>query len=141
MRARRIVIHNESLSIEWIMILRGRATVPTLTASLIALSVLLPSRAARAEDVYEFVDRCRKEQLADCFYRIAERLKQLNAGSKYRVCLPSSFGGGIFDSGVLPVSLLEHVRVNLAAAQFGRAEANVDEVMAGIVNGIYPCGK
>ena len=118
-----------------------KMSLPTLTAGFIALCVLAFSPAAHAESVYDFVNRCRKEQPADCFYRISERLNQLNAGRKHRVCLPTSFGGGVFDTGVLPVSLLEYVRANLAAAQFGRAEADVDEVMAEIINGIYRCGR
>lgn len=116
-----------------------KMSLPTLTAGFIALFMFSP--AAQAESVYDFVHRCRKEQPADCFYRISERLNQLNAGRKHRVCLPTSFGGGVFDTGVLPVSLLEYVRANLAAAQFGRAEADVDEVMAEIINGIYRCGR
>jgi hypothetical protein len=108
-------------------------------AILVALSVLVSFRPASAETVYEFISGCRQDRLADCFYRIAERLKQLNTSGARRVCLPESFGGGIYDSGVLPVSLLEEVRVHLSAARFGRAEVNVDDVMSGIVNGIYPC--
>jgi len=124
------------------MIFRARGRfVSKLAAMLVALSVTLFPRSANAESVYEFVSECRHDRLADCFYRIAQRIKQLNASGARRICLPESFGGGMFDSGVLPVSLLEEVRVHLSAAQFGRAEVNVDDVMSGIVNGIYPCNQ
>jgi hypothetical protein len=120
---------------------RGTTVVPRLVAILVAVSVILLPRPASAESVYEFVSQCRQDRLADCFYRIAQRIKQLNASGTRRICLPDSFGGGMFDSGVLPVSLLEEVRVHLSAARFGRAEVNVDDVMSGIVNGIYPCNE
>lgn len=112
-----------------------------LTAVLVLLIVLLPASPARAEAVYEFVTRCRQERLADCFALIGERLSQLNTGDGRRICLPRAFGGTIFESGVVPVSLLEYVRVKLSAARFGRAGSNVDDVIVGIVNALYPCGS
>lgn len=120
---------------------KGGTTVSRLTALFVLLSCLLPASPARAEAVYEFVTQCRQERLADCFALIGERLSQLNAGDNRRICLPRAFGGTIFERGVVPVSLLEYVRVKLSAARFGRAGSNVDDVIAGIVNALYPCGS
>jgi hypothetical protein len=115
--------------------------VPKLAVVLVVLSALICPRAARAEAVYEFVTRCRQERLADCFALIGDRLARLDTGARPRICLPRAFGGMMLDGGVVPVSLLEHVRVKLSAARFGQAGAETDDVIASIVNGIYPCGS
>lgn len=113
--------------------------MPRTAMVLIALSLALLPRPVRAEAVYEFVAHCRQERLGDCFDSIRSRLDSLNAGTARRICLPRAFGGVVLERGVLPVSLLEHVRVKLSAARFGEAGANVDDVMTRIVNQIYPC--
>jgi hypothetical protein len=100
---------------------------------------VLLARPAHAEAVYEFVKHCRDEKLGHCFNRIATRLSDLDTGANRRICLPRSFGGTMVESGVIPVSLLEHVRLKLSAARFGDAGSDVDAVIARIVNGIYPC--
>lgn len=106
-------------------------------ALVLLLSVLLSPAPAQAEPVYDFVTHCRQARMADCFQSIADRLNELKG--RRRICLPRGFGGALSETGVIPVSLLEHVRVQLSAARFGDAETNVDDVMARIVNTIYPC--
>jgi hypothetical protein len=113
--------------------------VTKATATAIALCVVLLALPARADDVYEFVKQCRDEKLGDCFDRIGTRLSDLNAGPNWRICLPRRFGGTLIESGVIPVSLLEHVRLKLSAARFGDAGSDADDVIVRIVNGIYPC--
>lgn len=115
--------------------------MPKLLAVALALSLLLCPPPARAEPVYEFVAHCRKDRLGDCFALIGERLGQLDSAGKRRVCLPRRFGGTLLENGVLPVSLLEYVRINLSAARFGHAEADADDVMARVINDIYPCSS
>ena len=88
------------------------------TAILIATGVLLLARPAQAEAVYDFVAQCRGEKLGHCFNRIGTHLTGLNASPNRRICLPVSFGG-MLSNGVIPVSLLEHVRLKLSAARFG----------------------
>jgi hypothetical protein len=90
--------------------------VTKMTAAAIAMCAVLLARPARAEPVYEFVKDCRDEALGHCFNRIATRLSDLNAGGNRRICLPRTFGGTMVESGVIPVSLLEHVRLKLSAA-------------------------
>jgi len=113
--------------------------VRTLMAMLLAVTVATHAMPARAEALYEFVNHCRDEQLGRCYDRIGDRLNSLNVRADRRICLPVSFGGITLQAGVIPVSLLEHVRIKLSAACFGEAGANVDDVMAEIINGIYPC--
>ena len=108
------------------------------TAILIATGVLWLARPAQAEAVYDFVAQCRGEMLGHCFNRIGTRLTGLNTSPNRRICLPVSFGG-MLANGVIPVSLLEHVRLKLSAARFGDSGTDVDIVIARIVNGIYPC--
>lgn len=106
---------------------------------LIALIVAAVPVTARAEPVYDFVSNCREEQLADCFHQIEQRLNRLNSGSNRRVCLPRAFGATMFESVGIPVSVLEHVRLALSAARFGKSQHDVDTVISEIVAGIYPC--
>jgi hypothetical protein len=113
--------------------------VTKVTATAIAMCAVLLARPAHAEPVYEFVKQCRDETLGHCFNRIATRLSDLNTGTNRRICLPRTFGGTRVESGVIPVSLLEHVRLKLSAARFGNAGSEVDAVITRIVNGIYPC--
>jgi hypothetical protein len=113
--------------------------VTKVAATAIALCAVLLARPAHADDVYEFVKQCRDEKLSQCFYRIGTRLSALNAGANRRICLPRTFGGTMVESGVIPVSLLEHVRLKLSAARFGDAGSNADDVIARIVNALYPC--
>ena len=110
-----------------------------MTATAIAICAVLLARPAHADDVYEFVKLCHDEKLGQCFHRIGTRLSALNTGPNRRICLPRTFGGTMVESGVIPVSLLEHVRLKLSAARFGDAGSDVDAVIARIVNGIYPC--
>lgn len=110
-----------------------------VTATAIAVCAALLARPAHTEPVYEFVKHCRDEALGHCFNRIATRLSDLNAGGNRRICLPRMFGGTMVESGVIPVSLLDHVRLQLSAARFGDAGSDVDVIIARIVNGIYPC--
>jgi hypothetical protein len=105
-------------------------------AVLIATGVVLLARPAQAETVYDFVALCRAEQLGHCFNRISARLDALNAGSNRRICVPRRFAA---ITGVIPVSLLEHVRLKLSAARFGNAGSEVDDVMVRIMNEIFPC--
>lgn len=116
-----------------------RTFMVTLMTTLLAAASVAVAGPARAEALYEFVSHCRGEQLGRCYDSIGERLNSLNARTRKRICLPQSYGGITLEDGVIPVSLLEHVRIKLAAACFGEAGADVDEVMADIVNGIYPC--
>lgn len=109
-----------------------------LPSILMLLGVVL-SRPARAETVYEFVSACRQQQLAVCFDRIDRRLMRLNSGTQRRICLPRAFGAVLTESVGVPVSVLEHVRLALSAAQFGDAGTEVDDVMVRIVGGLYPC--
>jgi hypothetical protein len=113
--------------------------VTKVTATAMAMCAVLLARPAHAEAVYEFVKHCRDEKLGHCFNRIATRLSDLNTGTNRRICLPRTFGGTMVESGVIPVSLLEHVRLQLSAARFGDAGSDVDAVIARIINGIYPC--
>jgi hypothetical protein len=108
------------------------------TAILIATGALVLARPAQAEPVYEFVAHCRAEKLGHCFHRIGTRLTGLNTGPNRRICLPLSFGS-MLSSGVIPVSLLDHVRLKLSAARFGDSGTEVDDVIVRIVNGIYRC--
>ena len=110
-----------------------------LAATAIALCAVLLARPAPADAVYEFVKQCRDEKLGQCFNRIGTRLSALNIGTNRRICLPGTFGGKRVESGVIPVSLLEHVRLKLSAARFGDAGSDVDAVIARIVNALYPC--
>ncbi len=112
--------------------------VTKLIATAIAMCAVLLARPAHAEAVYEFVKHCH-EKLGHCFNCIGTRLSSLNTGTNRRICLPRTFGGTMVESGVIPVSLLEHVRLQLSAARFGDAGSDVDGVIARIVNGIYPC--
>lgn len=112
-----------------------------LVAAILGIGLVLGSTPVRAEAVYEFVKHCREERLGDCFSLINARLNRLNEGRERRICLPRAFGGIVLDGGVIPVSVLEHVRVKLSAARFGRAGAETDDVMVGIVNAIYPCNS
>ncbi|MEI9901424.1 MAG: hypothetical protein WDN31_16255 [Hyphomicrobium sp.] len=105
---------------------------------MLAVGFAVCPRPACAEAVYEFVTHCRQESLGDCFGLISERLDLLNGDADRRICLPRSFGGAIVDSSV-PVSLLEHVRVKLSAARFGHAGSDVNDMIARIINDIYPC--
>jgi hypothetical protein len=113
--------------------------VTKVNAAAIAVCAVLLVRPAHAEAVYEFVKHCHDEKLGHCFNRIGTRLSGLNTGPNRRICLPRSFGGTMVESGVIPVSLLEHVRLKLSAARFGDAGSDVDAVITRIVNGIYPC--
>jgi len=113
--------------------------VRSLAIMLLAVATVSLAGPARGEALYEFVSHCRDEQPGRCYDRIGKRLNSLNAGAEKRICLPQSFGGIMLDGGVIPVSLLEHVRLKLSAACFGAAGADVDDVMAAIINGIYPC--
>ena len=108
------------------------------TAILIATGALLLAPPAQAEPVYDFVERCRAEKLGYCFDRIGTRLTGLNTGPNRRICLPLSYGGMVLGS-VIPVSLLDHVRLKLSAARFGDSGTEVDDVIVRIVNGIYRC--
>ena len=110
----------------------------TRTAILVATGALLLARPAQAEPVYEFVAHCRAEKLGHCFHRIGARLTGLDTGPNRRICLPTSFGG-MLSADVIPVSLLDHVRLNLSAARFGNSGTEVDDVIVRIVNRIYPC--
>ncbi len=104
----------------------------------LAIGALLFSRPVQAEPVYDFVAHCRAAKLGHCFHSISTRLTVLNTGPNRRICLPVSFGG-MLSGGIIPVSLLEHVRVKLSAARFGDAGTDVDIVMMRVVNQIYPC--
>jgi hypothetical protein len=43
------------------------------------------------------------------------------------------------DSAGYPVSVLEYVRLGMAAAKFGKSTQPADDVMGSIVAEIYPC--
>ena len=114
--------------------------MPKLAAVVIALSILLAPRPSQAEPVYDFVVNCRAQSLGMCFHIISERLSHLRSTDPdQRICLPRFFGATMVDSGVIPVSVLEYVRLRLSAARFGHASADVEVVMASIVGSIYPC--
>jgi hypothetical protein len=113
----------------------SRVTLLIATGAMIGASLF--ARPAAAETVYEFVSLCRGEKLGYCFDRIATRLNSLNSPPNRRICLPTGFGGMV--TGVLPVSLLDIVRLKLSAAQFGDSGSDADQVLVRIVNGIYPC--
>ncbi len=116
--------------------------MPKLAAGLIALIVLLTPRPSQAEPVYDFVVHCRAQSLGMCFHLISERLSRLDhADPQQRVCLPRFFGATMVDSGVIPVSVLEYVRLRLSAARFGDAGTDVEVVMARIVRTIYSCER
>jgi hypothetical protein len=100
-------------------------------------ALLLLAPAARAETVYQFAALCNAEQLGHCFNRIETRLVDLDKGTHRRICLPASFGAML--SNVIPVSLLERVRLRVSAARFGEADADVDDVIVRAINEIYPC--
>ena len=110
-----------------------------LAAILVVLCAVLPAPSARAEPVYDFITHCRQQRLGDCFALINERLNMLGSGAHRSICLPRAFGGLMLGDGVVPVSLLEHVRVKLSAARFGHAGADANATIASIINGIYPC--
>jgi hypothetical protein len=107
------------------------------TLILMAMGTLALARPAQAETVYQFVALCNAEQLGHCFNRIDTRLLGLNASTNRRICLPATFGAMLSD--VIPVSLLEQVRVRLSAARFGDSATDVDDVIVRIVDEIYPC--
>jgi len=113
--------------------------VARLAAILVGLCASLTAPAVRAEPVYDFIANCRHQGLGSCFALINERLNMLNSGAQPRICLPQAFGGLMLGDGVVPVSLLEHVRVKLSAARFGHAGDDADATIASIINGIYPC--
>lgn len=112
-----------------------------LAAIVLALCALCPAPAARAEPVYDFVTNCRHQRLGDCFALINERLNVLNSGAHPSICLPRAFGGLMLGDGVVPVSLLEHVRVKLSAARFGHSGDDANATIASIINRIYPCER
>jgi hypothetical protein len=108
------------------------------TVFVMAIGGLLLARPVQAEPVYDFVEQCRAATLGHCFHSISTRLTVLNTGPNRRICLPVSFGG-MLSGGIIPVSLLEHVRLKLSAARFGDAGTDVDVVMVRVVNQIYNC--
>jgi hypothetical protein len=117
----------------------SRRALVILASGMLTVGFLPAPGGARAETVYEFVRQCRQQQLGDCFAVINARLGHLNEGRDRRICLPRAFGGIMLGRGVVPVSLLEHVRVKLSAARFGHAGAETDDVITDIIGALYPC--
>jgi hypothetical protein len=70
---------------------------------------------------------------------LRERLDRVKAKQNGRTfCLPRAWDMPEYISGY-PVSVLEHVRLSLSAARFGKAEQPVDEAIGDILKAIYPC--
>jgi len=95
---------------------------------------------AQAETVYDFVTACKNRELRACFDLIEERLNTLKLRQQGRAfCLPRSWGASFVESTSYPVSVLEHVRVGLSAARFGKAEKPVEDAMQDILSRTFPC--
>ena len=105
----------------------------------VALGVVMPS-AVRAETVYEFAAACHEDQLNTCFNLIRDRLDRLKAKEQGRAfCLPRAWGTPGYITSGYPISVLEHIRLSVSAARFGKAEEPVDIAMRDILTKIYPC--
>lgn len=111
-----------------------------MRAIAIAVLVLLSSRSANAESVYEFGARCRTASLGGCFAVIQDRLERLEARDRrQRFCVPRAWGVSMFASVRYPVSVLDHVRLAISAARFGHAGSDADELLLEMMARIYPC--
>jgi hypothetical protein len=109
------------------------------TSAALAVCLATCGRAS-AETVYEFVSYCRSESLAHCFNLIEKRIDRLRVTEQGRAfCLPRVWGATSVTSESYPVSVLEHVRLALSAARFGKAERPVEEQMKSIIAEVYPC--
>ncbi len=114
--------------------MRGR---PVATMLAFGISMAGP---AHAETVYEFVSLCKAETLSGCFNLIEKRLDRLRVAEQGRAfCLPRVWGATMVTSESYPVSVLEHVRLALSAARFGKAERSVEKEMTTIIAEVYPC--
>jgi len=112
---------------------------PPHLAAMLAMGFAMAG-PAHAETVYEFVSFCKAETLARCFNLIGNRLDRLRAVEQGRAfCLPRVWGATMVTSESYPVSVLEHVRLALSAARFGKAERPVEEQMKTIIAEVYPC--
>ncbi len=103
-----------------------------------ALVIVAPP--ARAETVYEFAIDCNKVQLPACIDHIRERLDVIKAKEQGRAfCLPRAWGSPGYIKSGYPISVLEHVRISVSAARFGKSEMPVEDAMRDILAQIYPC--
>ncbi len=95
---------------------------------------------ARAETVYEFAINCQEEQLATCFDLIRDRLTEVkDRGQGRAFCAPRIWGMQNAPFGDNTLSVIEHIRLTLSAARFGKAEMPVDDAISDILKTIYPC--
>ena len=93
-----------------------------------------------AETVYEFATACHEDQLNTCFNLIRDRLDRLKAKEQGRAfCLPRAWGTPGYITSGYSISVLEHIRLSVSAARFGKAEEPVDIAMRDILKAIYPC--
>jgi hypothetical protein len=78
--------------------------------------------------------------LRGCFDKIKDRLDRVKAKEQGRsFCIPRIWGAHYYVSSGYPVSILEHIRIGLSAARFGKSGQNVDDAIRDIVRDIYPC--
>jgi len=96
---------------------------------------------ARAEAVYDFVAQCEAASQGACFARIRAELDQLRAREDHRAfCLPLVWGGFV-PSTTYPVSVLEYMRVRLAASRIGRAGDPAEIVLRDVLAEMFPCRR
>jgi hypothetical protein len=118
----------------------GGLRVLTLTLLAAALFALAPPNTARAETVYEFSSHCHEDHLLACLDQIRELVTRVKARDQGRVfCAPRAWGMENYPFSDYPLSVLEHVRLSLSAARFGKAEMPVDDAISDILKAIYPC--
>lgn len=116
----------------------GRA--PPAAGILAVIMAIAEPHPLRAETVYEFAVNCHEDELAQCFDRIRERLDRVKAKQQgHAFCLPRAWGMPEYLGNGYPVSILEHIRLSLSAARFGKAEEPVDDAISDILKRIYPC--
>lgn len=117
----------------------ARAAHALVALPLVAASLTTP-QMLHAETVYEFATSCHEDELAECFNHVRDALDRVKAkGQGQAFCMPRSWGMMDSPFSEYPVSLLDHIRLALSAARFGKAEQSADSAISEVLAKIYPC--
>jgi hypothetical protein len=108
--------------------------------ALVLLFLVLLAPATKAEDLYDFVTRCKADPVSACFGRIRVTVDQVRDQEQGRsICLPRVWYPAPAASQSYPVSLLDYILLRLSAARVTRPGDPFPAVLRDLLAGMYPC--
>jgi hypothetical protein len=108
----------------------------------IVLLYLALTSTTQADDLYDYVVRCRSEPLAVCFTQLRAALDQVRRDEQGRAfCLPKVWYPAPGVSQSYPVSFIDYLLLRLSAARVTRPGDPHLIVVRDVLADIYPCRR